>query len=124
MSRVLIVDDEEAVRDLIEEVLRAQTHEVHAAANGRDALQILRAKPFDLAIIDRNMPGMTGIEVVRLIRLNPATKDIKVLMCTASSVTKEIDEAFEAGANGYILKPLNFQALLDKVTKTLASPTK
>ncbi len=124
MARVLIVDDEEYIRDLIKEVLLAQGHEFELAGDGRAAFEILRKKTIDLAIVDRNMPGMTGIEVVQLIRQNPKTKDIKVLMCTGSSVTKEIDEAFAAGADDYILKPLNFQALLGKVAKALSSPAK
>ena len=124
MARILIVDDEEAIRDLIKEVLMALDHEFEPAANGVEAFEIMRKKTIDLAIVDRNMPGMTGIEIVQLIRQNPKTKSIKVLMCTGSSVTTEIDEAFNAGADDYILKPLSFPALLGKVTKALASPAK
>ncbi|MBI5247250.1 MAG: response regulator [Elusimicrobia bacterium] len=124
MARILIVDDEEFIRDLIKEVLTPQGHEFELAANGSEAFELMRKKTIDLAIVDRNMPGMTGIEVVQLIRQNPKTKTMKVLMCTASSVTKEIDEAFNAGADDYILKPLSFPALLGKVAKALASPAK
>jgi CheY-like chemotaxis protein len=120
MARVLIVDDEESIRDLIKEVLLAQGHEFELASNGVEAFEILRKKTIDLAIVDRNMPGMTGIEIVQLIRQNPKTKSLKVLMCTGSSVTKEIDEAFAAGADDYILKPLSFAVLLGKVAKALA----
>lgn len=116
------MDDEESIRDLIKEVLSAETHEFHLAADGVQAFEILRKKTVDLAIVDRNMPGMTGIEVVQLIRMNPKTAAVKVLMCTGSSVTKEIDEAFAAGADDYLLKPLNFSALLGKVAKALAAP--
>ncbi|MDE2510508.1 MAG: response regulator [Elusimicrobia bacterium] len=122
MARILIVDDEEAIRDLIKEVLSAEGHEFHLAAHGSQAFEILRKKTIDLAIVDRNMPGMTGIEVVQLIRQNPKTAGIKILMCTGASVTKEIDEAFAAGADDYVLKPLNFAQLLGKVAKALASP--
>ena len=122
MANVLIVDDEESIRDLIKEILSAGDHKCLLAANGPQALDILREKREDAAIIDRNMPGMSGIEIVQLIRLNPKTAQIKVLMCTASSVTKDIDEAFAAGADDYVLKPLNFAQLLGKVTKILASP--
>ena len=124
MARILIVDDEEYVRDLIKEVLMSLGHEFELAGDGSAAFEILRKKTIDLVIVDRNMPGMTGIEVVQLIRQNPKTKTIKVLMCTGSSVTKEIDEAFNAGADDYILKPLSFPALLGKVTKALAPPAK
>lgn len=122
MARILIVDDEEYIRDLIKEILSLGGHEFHLAADGQQVFEILRKKPVDLAIVDRNMPGISGIEVVQLIRQNPKTASIKVLMCTASSVTKEIDEAFAAGADDYVLKPLNFAALTTKVAKALASP--
>jgi DNA-binding response OmpR family regulator len=122
VARILIVDDEESIRDLIKEVLSSQDHEFHLAADGAQAFEILRKKPVDLAIVDRNMPGITGIEVVKLIRMNPKTASVKILMCTGSSVTKEIDEAFEAGADDYVLKPLNFAQLVAKVAKALAQP--
>jgi len=122
MASILIVDDEETIRDLLKEVLSAQGHEFHLAAHGAEAFEILRKKNVDLAIVDRNMPGMTGIEVVQLIRQNPKTAKMRVLMCTAASVTKEIDEAFNAGADGYIMKPLDFAVVLGKVAKVLATP--
>lgn len=124
MARVLIIDDEEYIRDLIKEVLLAQGHEFELADGGTAAFEILRKKAIDLVIVDRNMPGMTGIEVVQLIRQNPKTKAIKILMCTGSSVTKEIDEAFAAGADDYVLKPLSFPALLGKVAKALGTAPK
>jgi two-component system phosphate regulon response regulator PhoB len=124
MARILIVDDEESIRDLIKEVLSADGHEFFLAADGKQAFDIVRSKAIDLAIVDRNMPGLSGIEVVQAMRQNPKTSKIKVLMCTGSSVTKEIDEAFSAGADDYVLKPLNFAQLMGKVAKALASPPK
>ncbi len=122
MASILIVDDEESIRDLIKEILSPGGHKLHLAADGKQAFEILRKMRVDLAIVDRNMPGMTGIEVVSLIRLDPKTSTVKVLMCTGSSVTKEIDEAFAAGADDYVLKPLNFAQLTAKVAKALAAP--
>ena len=122
MARILIVDDEEAIRDLLKEALLTTGHEFYLAADGKQAFDHIRAKKIDLAIIDRNMPGMSGIEVVQLIRRNPKTADIKILMCTAASFTREIDEAFAAGADDYLLKPLNFAQLASKVERTLALP--
>jgi CheY-like chemotaxis protein len=124
VAKILIVDDEESIRDLIKEVLSSGGHEFYLAAHGAEAFEILRKKHVDLAIVDRNMPGMTGIEVVSLIRLDPKTSTVKVLMCTGSSVTKEIDEAFAAGADDYLLKPLNFSQLVAKVAKALAAPAR
>lgn len=124
MAKILIADDEESIRDLIKEVLSVGEHEFHLAPDGAAAIEILKKKAIDLAIIDRNMPGMTGIEVVQLIRNNPKTAKLKVLMCTGASVTKEIDEAFAAGADDYVLKPLNFAQLTAKVAKALAAPSR
>lgn len=122
MARILIVDDEDSIRDLIKEILRTKDHSIETASGGTRALEILRKKEFDLAIVDRNMPGVSGIDFVKLIRLNSKLARLKILMCTASSVNKEVDEAFAAGADDYILKPLNFPVLLGKVAKILASP--
>jgi two-component system response regulator MtrA len=122
MARILIADDEESIRDLIKEILSADGHDFLLAENGTQALELLKSKGAELAIVDRNMPGVSGIDVVKLIRANPKLAKVKVLMCTAASVTAEIDEAFAAGANDYVLKPLNFPVLLAKVAKALALP--
>ncbi|MDE2489642.1 MAG: response regulator [Elusimicrobia bacterium] len=122
MARILIVDDEESIRELIREVLSPEGHELLLAADAAQAFEVLRKKSVDLAIVDRNMPGASGLELVAAIRRNPKTAPMKVLMCTAASVTKEIDEAFAAGADDYVLKPLNFAQLIAKVAKALASP--
>src|SRR5687767_916526 len=121
MAKILVVDDEEAIRELIKEVLAADGHSFITAENGAEALERLKAGPVDLVIIDRNMPRMNGIEAVTILRANPGFKALKVLMCTSASVTKEIDEAYAAGANDYILKPINLQLLAGKVRKHLAA---
>lgn len=120
MAHILIVDDEESIRELIKEVLSINGHTFDMAGNGAEALELIRAKKFDLVIMDRNMPKMTGVQAVAMLRTNPSYKDLKVLMCTSASVAKEVDEAFQAGANDYILKPINLQLLSGKVQKHLA----
>ena len=119
MAYILVVDDEDSIRALIKEVLSSQNHTFDEAGNGSEALEKVRQAKFDLVIMDRNMPKMDGIQALTLMRANPQFKDLKVLMCTSSSVTKEVDEAFSAGANDYILKPINLQALVKKVQKAL-----
>jgi CheY-like chemotaxis protein len=122
VAKILIVDDDDSVRNIIKEALIPAGYDFLLVSGGQQALETLRKTRVDLAIVDRNMPGMSGIEVVQLIRQNPKTAALKVLMCTASSMTKEVDEAFAAGADDYVLKPLNFPSLLAKVAKTLAAP--
>lgn len=122
MARILIVDDVDSIQQLIREVLLDQGHEFDLAADGAQALKILNAKKVDLAIIDRNLPVMSGIEIVQLIRKNPKMRDVKILMCTGSVVAKDVEEALAAGADDYIGKPLNFATLISKVDKALALP--
>ncbi len=124
MARILIVDDEEPIRFVINEFLSMSNHDLYTANGAKQAFEILNSKKIDLAIIDRNMPGVSGIEVVRMMRLNPKLSKIKVLMCTGSSVTREIDEAFSAGADDYVLKPINFDSFNAKIEKVLLLPPK
>jgi CheY-like chemotaxis protein len=121
MAHILIVDDEESIRELIKEVLSMHGHTFDMAGNGAEALEKIRAAKYDLVIMDRNMPKMTGVQALAMLRTNPAYKDLKVLMCTSASVAKEVDEAFQAGASDYILKPINLQLLSGKVQKHLAA---
>ena len=124
MARILIVDDEEPIRFVIKEFLSAGNHDLYTANGAKQAFDVMNSKKIDLAIVDRNMPGVSGIEVVRMMRLNPKFSKIKVLMCTGSSVTREIDEAFSAGADDYILKPINFDMFNAKIEKVLLLPPK
>ena len=119
MARILVVDDEENVRQLITDVLGMDGHTVDQASNGVEAVAAARKQPYDLIILDRNMPKADGIMTLTILRCDFKLKDIKVLMCTSVSLTKEIEEAFQAGANDYIVKPLNLPALLGKVHKLL-----
>lgn len=119
MAHILVVDDEESIRALIREVLSTQNHTFDEAGTGAEALEKVRSGKYDLVVMDRNMPTMSGIQALSILRANPQFKDLKVLMCTSASVTKEVDEAFQAGANDYILKPLNLQMLIKKVQRQL-----
>jgi DNA-binding response OmpR family regulator len=121
MAKILVVDDEPPLREMVKEMLQMVDHTVDTAENASAALESIKKAPapYDLMIIDRNMPGMTGVDAIKLIRANPKFAGLKILMLTAASVTKEIDEAFEAGANGYIIKPLNIKQLTDKVAGIL-----
>jgi len=122
VAHILVVDDEAAIRDLIKEVLSMEGHTCDQAENGAAALERLRSgAKYDLVIMDRNMPKMTGLQALQLIKTNPTLALIKVLMCTSASVTREVEEAFEAGATDYILKPINLQMLAGKVRKHTAA---
>ncbi|MBI5209288.1 MAG: response regulator [Elusimicrobia bacterium] len=119
MAHILVVDDDASIRDLVSEILGMHQHTVEIAENGLQAVEKVRKVPYDLVIIDRNMPTMTGIDAIKIIRSSPQFQKLKILMFTSASVVKEIDEAFEAGATGYLTKPLNIEVFLKKVQNTL-----
>jgi CheY-like chemotaxis protein len=122
MARILIVDDDPDVRLVIQEALASQGHTFATAASGPEALKQLSKLEFDLVVLDRRMPQMGGIETLKKIRSTPATEKIKVLMCTSLGMMGQVDEAFQAGANDYIVKPLDLEKLRWKVKKLTTLP--
>jgi len=119
MARILVVDDDDSVRELIKDLLVMNGHAVDTAADGLQALAAARQAAYDLVVLDRTMPKADGIMTLAALRADAKLKTVKVLMCTSASVNKEIEEAFQAGADDYILKPINIPALLAKVAKLL-----
>ena len=115
MANILVVDDDSVIRDLLKDVLSMQVHTTVMADSGAAALEQVRKTQFDLVILDRNMPLMSGIQVLKSLRSHPATSRLKVIMCTAAELVAEVDEAFEAGAVDYLLKPMDMTKLIAKV---------
>ena len=119
MAKILIVDDEKSICDLITEILSMGGHTCDQAFDGLKGLVALRNKPYDLVILDRSMPEMTGIDVLKLIRGDEKLKSIKVVICTASEMMDQVQEALSAGADDYIIKPLDVKKLTDKIERQL-----
>lgn len=122
MGQILVVDDESSIRELIKDVLSMEGHAVDTASNGAEGLAALGKKHYDLVVMDRNMPKMTGIEALKKIRATPALKGQKVLMCTSAGMVAEVDEAFQAGADDYVMKPIDLQKLVQKAARYIAPP--
>ena len=102
---VLVVDDREVDRRLLERALTAAGYEVTEAASGNEALALIRNRPFDAAVVDLRLPGMEGIDLLRLIKEH--SLDIEVLVMTADPTADRAVEALEQGAFDYIGEPLN-----------------
>lgn len=115
MNRVLVVDDEEDIRDLVHAILTGNGYEVFKAATGEEALtKVVALKP-DLVILDVVMPGISGLEVCRLIKAKPNLKKIRVLMLSALSRDVDRKMITDSGADGYLRKPFSVQDLLSKI---------
>lgn len=119
MARILLVDDDPSIRETLKELINFEGNATDVAVDGSEALKRIKENSYDLVILDRNMPIMSGIEVLQAVRASPKYKDLKIIMLTSASVTKEIDEAYAAGANGYVLKPIDIPQFAAKIKNAL-----
>ena len=116
--RVLCVDDSLTARLIVKRTLMAEGYEVVEAPDGQAALAMLDAhSPINIVVLDWNMPVMNGIEFLREMRKNKAYDSIKVLMCTTEAEKSSVASAVQAGASGYLLKPVDPPKLVAQVTK-------
>ena len=116
-SRILVVDDEPSMRELLDIVLRREGHEVFKASNGRQAVEILEREPIDLLISDIKMPDMSGVDVLKAAKLLDA--DIVGIMVTAYASIESAVEAMHLGAYDYVSKPFNVEELKLRIRKGL-----
>lgn len=124
MRKVLVVDDNQDVRDLVVTILNSDGFHVYAAADGDNALAILKSNPVDLVLLDVMMPGISGLDVLKEIRTgsNKKVREVPVMMITAKSSTEDIDQALTIGANSYIVKPFRASTIREKVRNILGLP--
>ncbi|MFN7781667.1 MAG: chemotaxis response regulator CheY [Aquimonas sp.] len=116
--KILIVDDFSTMRRIVKNLLNDLGFQITSEAeDGNSALAHLRSAPVDLVITDWNMPGMTGIELLKAIRTDPKLAHLPVMMVTAEAKREQIIEAAQSGVNGYIIKPFTAQTLQEKLQK-------
>lgn len=116
--KILVVDDFSTMRRIIKNLLRdIGFGNISEADDGLTALPMLKGGDFDLLITDWNMPGMTGLELLKAIRAEPKLRPLPVLMVTAEAKRDQIIQAAQAGVNGYIVKPFTAQTLKEKLDK-------
>ena len=119
---ILIAEDNETNRIIISKILERAGHSVHMVENGDDALDKLESAEFDLAILDMNMPGMAGLEVVKIYyATSQAESRIPIIILTANATTEARHECAEAGVDAFLTKPIDAYTLLDVIAK-LAAP--
>ncbi len=116
--KILVVDDFSTMRRIVKNLLRdlGFTNTVEAD-DGKTALPILESGGIDFLVTDWNMPGMTGIDLLKAVRANPELASMPVLMVTAEAKREQIVMAAQAGVNGYIIKPFTAATLKEKIDK-------
>src|SRR5262245_4141325 len=119
-SSILIVDDDELNSEGLARRLQGRGFAVTVAGSGRKAIELLGGRRFDLVLLDIMMPGMTGLEVLKLLRRVDSLIDLPIIMVTSKGESEDMVEALELGANDYVTKPLDFPVVLARIRTQLA----
>lgn len=119
-ARILVVDDNEANRDLLARRLQREGHATESAGNGREALAMLLASPFDLVLLDVMMPEMNGYELLEQLRADAVLQHLPVVLISALDDVDSVAKAIELGADDYLPKPFNPHILRARVGASLA----
>ena len=118
-KKILVIDDEEAMRNLLETELKLGDYMVMTAEDADDALDVLKTDTPDLILLDLMLPGISGFEFCRILKENPVTKDIPVIMLTNVGKVSAKVSGFERGIEDYITKPFNKDELLARINVVL-----
>jgi len=115
---ILLVDDDPKIRALIKYTLNQEGFKnIQQASNGNEALAALRDWNFDLVLLDWDMPGMTGGEVLEKIKSDPVLEDLKILMTSAHAERDYVVTSLQLGATDYLIKPFSPDSLYQKIEK-------
>jgi len=115
--RVLIIEDEDVLREQLSQKLAGEGYALDSASNGEDGLYLGTENPYDLAVVDIGLPDMTGLEVIK--RLRAGERKFPILILTARGRWQEKVEGLEAGADDYLVKPFHFEELMARIKALL-----
>ena len=118
-ERILIVDDEEDILELLKYNLSREGYKVSCAASGEETLRAVRSGIPDLIVLDLMLPGIDGLDVARQLKNDPKTRDVPIVMLTAKGEEADIVTGLELGADDYITKPFSPRVLLARVRAVL-----
>jgi len=120
MATILVVDDEPIMRASVQRVLASKGHTVFVAENGAIGVELAKSERPDLIVMDLNMPVMDGFKATRTIRSAPENIGVKILVLTAETMTVNYEAVYEAGADAYLSKPIDYENLTKRVTELLS----
>jgi two-component system chemotaxis response regulator CheY len=114
--RTLVIEDSRAMRSILADILGDVGFEVTLTADAEEALEVLEDEDyFELALVDWNLPGLSGLDLVKAMRERRAFKDTRLMMVTTETEIERVQEALQAGADEYIMKPFDKEMLLEKL---------
>jgi two-component system phosphate regulon response regulator PhoB len=118
-QRILVVDDEDDILQLVTYNLKKEGYLVEECRTGDDALRMVRERPYQLVLLDLMLPGLSGMELCRIFKKDPGTAHIPIIMLTARSEEMDKVMGLETGADDYITKPFSVRELLARVKSVL-----
>ena len=120
--KILIVGDEPAVAENLQALLTAKGYQSRHASDGAEAVALAKKEQPDLMLLDIMLPKMDGFDVCRLVKADPATNKIKIIVVTGLGRMSDVETAFSYGASDYIIKPFDSERLFKKLEKVLKTP--
>lgn len=118
-KRILLVEDNAVNRRLAEFLLRSQGYQVREAVTAEEAFGAIKAERPDLILMDLQLPGMDGLEAVRVLKQDPGTQDIPIIAVTSYAMKGDREKAHGAGCIGYITKPIDKSELIQEIANVL-----
>ncbi|MFS0862189.1 response regulator transcription factor [Fredinandcohnia sp. 179-A 10B2 NHS] len=117
MERILVVEDEEVLRMLVVDTLVDEGYKVDEACDGDEAIELFKKHAYDLVIVDYMMPGYTGLDLIKRLRLQH--EEVKIIMLSAKNQASQQQKVLEAGADAFISKPFSPLALVARIEEIL-----
>jgi len=121
MAKILIVEDQEMIRDILSRRLRKRGFDVAMAVDGAEGIEMAKSEAPDLILMDMSLPVVDGWEATRTLKAAEATRSIPVVALTAHAMTTDREQAVEAGCDAYETKPVDLPRLLDVIEKLLTA---
>ncbi|MGH9734356.1 MAG: response regulator [Candidatus Acidiferrales bacterium] len=119
MPKILVVEDNQASREMISRRLKGKGFSVVAAEDGEQGYALARSESPDVILMDISLPGINGWQVIELLKSEPGTRDIPLIVLTAHALVNDRARADEIGCDGYFSKPFDFQRLLESIGRLL-----
>ena len=123
MSLVLIIEDNEKNLELVRDILQAKGYQTLEAGTAEDGLEIARGQAPDLVLMDIQLPGMDGIEALKVLRSDPVTAALPVVAITASVMKADREQIMRGGFDGFVEKPITVRSFLEAVEGALQART-
>ena len=123
-SNILVVEDEQDIRNLLVFNLEKNDFNVQAADNGEKALSLIRSNNFDLILLDLMIPGISGFDLTRILKNDDETSEVPIIMLTAKGEEHDIVNGLEIGAEDYFTKPFSLKVLMARINKVIQNKNK